>query len=161
MYTIIRGERRPDDGLKVALPGAGWEYAQRGRCPDCGGIWLWSEAGYAPGTRKCFGFPVEEINPIFDRRVPGPDGLEELLEPFDTATLGMVRALYKRRNACPEEEVRSIDAEILAHLSQYCEPPDLIRWDAGGGCGSIFRVGGTADGWFLTRERFLGASELI
>lgn len=49
----IGGEESEDDGWTGELPGAGWEFAQAGECPDCGGKWVWFEAGYVPGTRKC------------------------------------------------------------------------------------------------------------
>ena len=53
-HTVkIQGRTAQDDGLEVDLPGIGWEYAQEGTCPDCGGQWVWFEAGFVPGTRKC------------------------------------------------------------------------------------------------------------
>jgi predicted RNA-binding Zn-ribbon protein involved in translation (DUF1610 family) len=42
-----------DDGLLLDLPGSSWDQAQTGTCPDCGGTWVWAEAGNVPGTREC------------------------------------------------------------------------------------------------------------
>jgi hypothetical protein len=51
--VIIKGELEEDDGWSVDWPGAGWMNLQSGICPDCCGEWVWAEAGYVPGTRKC------------------------------------------------------------------------------------------------------------
>lgn len=59
--TQIKGERREDDGLRLEIPVDAddfWKNLQSGTCPDCGGTWVWWEAGYVPGTRKCLGQPV-------------------------------------------------------------------------------------------------------
>lgn len=54
--TVVKGESQPDDGLRVEIavePRDWWSNLQDGDCPDCGGRWVWFEAGYVPGTRKC------------------------------------------------------------------------------------------------------------
>ena len=56
-YSVkIKGEFMDDDGLRVEIktvPNDFWGNLQSGRCPDCGGEWIWHEAGNVPGTRKC------------------------------------------------------------------------------------------------------------
>jgi ribosomal protein S27AE len=53
MLTIIRGEVAESDGYQVEVIPGGWEHLQTGTCPDCGGTWVWAEAGSVPGARKC------------------------------------------------------------------------------------------------------------
>jgi hypothetical protein len=51
--VIIKGATTKDDGWEEPLPGNAWEHSQEGKCPDCGGKWVWAEAGNVPGTREC------------------------------------------------------------------------------------------------------------
>lgn len=51
--VIIKGEMTDDDGWCQDVPGATWDDLQTGKCPDCGGTWVWAEAGNVPGTREC------------------------------------------------------------------------------------------------------------
>jgi hypothetical protein len=51
--VIIKGKVVRDDGFRQDLPGSSWDLAQEGTCPDCGGTWVWAEAGNVPGTREC------------------------------------------------------------------------------------------------------------
>lgn len=53
MATLIRDQMAADDGWQAIIRPGGWEHLQEGRCPDCGGTWVWYEAGYVPGARKC------------------------------------------------------------------------------------------------------------
>lgn len=55
----IKGKLTKDDGWREDRPN-NWDDNQQGVCPDCGGDWLWYEAGYVPGTRKCLGQPIGE-----------------------------------------------------------------------------------------------------
>lgn len=94
--VIIRGEATADDGWQMDLPLAAlvrrgdglleeiplaqagdeevvlvrgsWRTAQEGPCPDCGGRWVWSEAGYMPGTRRCACGSLFSVRP----RAEGP-----------------------------------------------------------------------------------------
>lgn len=54
-YTVIRrGAETEDDGYRiVVLAPDGWADLQTGICPDCGGQWVWAEAGRVPGAREC------------------------------------------------------------------------------------------------------------
>jgi len=57
----LKDEETEDDNLRVEIPldvDDFWRNLQSGTCPDCGGTWVWWEAGYVPGTRKCVGRPV-------------------------------------------------------------------------------------------------------
>ena len=54
MYQVrIAHQYTDDDGFRADLPGSDWSVAQTGTCPDCGGTWVWAEAGNVPGTREC------------------------------------------------------------------------------------------------------------
>jgi len=54
--TIIEGRPATDDGWTWSTnhprDRAWWEI-ELPPCPDCGGILIWWEAGYIPGTRRC------------------------------------------------------------------------------------------------------------
>jgi uncharacterized protein (DUF983 family) len=56
-HQVVIGDRYcRDDGLELTLDAPnGWDDCQAGACPDCGGEWVWYEAGYVPGTRRCNG----------------------------------------------------------------------------------------------------------
>lgn len=54
-HFIIRGKlvaATPENTIEIPRP-TGWDENQTGECPDCGGVWVWFEAGNVPGTRKC------------------------------------------------------------------------------------------------------------
>ena len=75
-FVIIRGVPAKDDGWSENREGASWDELQRGKCPDCGGDWVWFEAGYVSGTRKCLGKPTRTMdNPSF------PDGKQNTYNP--------------------------------------------------------------------------------
>ena len=48
-------EPAPDDWkIKISCtPHSEWDNLQTGTCPDCGGTWVWAEAGSVPGSRVC------------------------------------------------------------------------------------------------------------
>jgi hypothetical protein len=56
----IKGRLVEDDGFRESRP-SGWDANQTGTCPDCGGDWVWAEAGHVPGTRQCMGMPVAGV----------------------------------------------------------------------------------------------------
>ena len=62
----------PDDGLRIDMgpvTGAWWDVPLPA-CPDCGGVVVWSEAGYVPGTRECTG--CGSLFSVQTERVPDP-----------------------------------------------------------------------------------------
>jgi hypothetical protein len=63
MFFIIAGQEIPaEDHVDVHLPMGPttnpWWDLPLPRCPDCGGVIIWYEAGYVPGARKCVGEPI-------------------------------------------------------------------------------------------------------
>jgi len=54
-YDVRIGESyTSDDGYEDTVPAPdGWGDIQVGDCPDCGGQWVWAEAGLVPGAREC------------------------------------------------------------------------------------------------------------
>ena len=67
---------QPDDGLRIEMgpvTGAWWDVPLPA-CPDCGGVLVWAEAGYVPGTRACVNcgslFSVQTVQEPEPVRVP-------------------------------------------------------------------------------------------
>lgn len=55
-FASFRDHRpAPDDWVidVACTPHDEWSNLQTGVCPDCGGTWVWAEAGQVPGTRIC------------------------------------------------------------------------------------------------------------
>jgi uncharacterized protein (DUF983 family) len=51
--VVIRGELIADDSWSQHIENATGQDLQTGKCPDCGGIWVWWDAGYVSAHRKC------------------------------------------------------------------------------------------------------------
>lgn len=101
-------------------------------CPKCGGDFVWYEAGYVPGTRKCMGKPIDdEITSILDARLPQPPYANVREDDHRIATL-----LTKYRNLCSNEDVYEVDKALLHILYPY----RVKRYDEQGGCGEIYQV---------------------
>lgn len=143
----IKGEYADDDGLRIEMPRTApyqaWHEIPLPLCPDCGGDLVWYEAGYAPGTRKCMGQPLDPPTTILDRRLPQPGD-------YPDAVSEQIEALTRRRNTCPDEEVATIDREIIQILKPWIE----LDYDESGGCGSMFSVQCAGGAVYLRRERF-------